>query len=124
MSESKEFREGDLRSSSAPPDPGPVPGFFNRVPARLWFPAGFVGFFFILGGWNQISSSFDERAGGASSGSGPGLGLVTGSVVFVLCLFMGLRAWWLERKTHRLSHDSESNWRNELKEHNEDIRFP
>ncbi|MEZ5276228.1 MAG: hypothetical protein R3F07_07610 [Opitutaceae bacterium] len=124
MSERKESREGDHRSPKGSTDSEPVPGFFNRIPARLWFPAGFVGFFFILGGWNQIRSSFDDPTGRSLLGSGPGMGLVAGSVVFFFCLLMGLRAWWHERTTRGPSDHPESHWRNDLKEHNEDIHFP
>lgn len=124
MSESTEKRAREDASRSSSPESRTGPGFFSRIPSRIWFPAGFVGFFFIVGGWNQVSSSWTDVSGGPIPGSGPGYGFAVGSLVFAFCLALGLRSWWRERRERNEDAGSVAHWRSDLKKHGDDIRFP
>ena len=74
---------------------------WTRFRPRIWFPIGLVGFFFIVGGWNQLASTWQKAADAPVSGSGHSPGFLLGSIVFAICLFFGLRAWWREKAEDR-----------------------
>jgi TM2 domain-containing membrane protein YozV len=96
----------------------------DRVPSRFWFPIGFVGFFFITGGWNQLSSSWLKVTGAPLPGSAHSLGLLFASLIFLFCLFFGYRGWWRERAEKQKKEREAQSWQADLRKHNDDIRFP
>jgi hypothetical protein len=90
----------------------------------MWFPIGLVGFFFVVGGWNQLASTWQKVAGSPVSGSGHTPGFLLGSIVFAACLFIGLRTWWRERAKRRRRKREAQNWQSEPSKHGDNIRFP
>jgi len=124
MNQNADNRESDSRIIPTPLKSTPKPKLLDQVPSRLWFPIGFVGFFFIVGGWNQLSSSWLKATGSPLPGSGFSLGLLLGSLVFMFCLFLGFRTWWREKAEIRKRKKENLDWRTDLRKHGNDIRFP
>lgn len=123
MSDSRKNRKSDTHTDTTlSADKETTPGWLDSVPARLWYPIGFVGFFFAIGAWNQLASTWPKVTGNPIPGAGSPVGVLVGILVLFACTAMGLRQWWQERSTRK---DSRSrNWKNELTGPDDDIRFP
>ncbi len=108
MSDSRKNRKSHTAASSPPSTETPSdPGFFDRIPTRLWFPLGFVGFFFTIGGWNQLASTWVNMTGSPIPGADFPIGLMVGSVLLLLCTLKGFLAWQRDRTARRTSRSSD-----------------
>lgn len=123
MSDSRENRKSHTT------DPPPLPAesgilrrWLDEVPARLWYAIGFVGFFFTIGGWNQLSSTWPKVMGTPIPGAGQPVGLLIGTLILFACAGLGIRAWWRDRRDTRNSRSPD--WKSDLTRHSDDIRFP
>jgi hypothetical protein len=124
MNQNADRGESGSRTKPTPPKSAQELKFLDQIPPRIWFPIGLVGFFFIVGGWNQLASTWQEDADSPVSGSAHSPGLLLGSIVFAACLFFGLRAWWRERAESRRRMKEALDWQADLRKHSDDIRFP
>ena len=124
MNQNPDDGESDSQIIRTPPKSTPKPKLLDQVPARLWFPIGFVGFFFIVGGWNQFASTWLKMTGSPLPGSAHTLGLLLASLIFFCCLLLGFRVWWREQAESRRLKKDARNWRDDLQKHSRDIRFP
>lgn len=124
MNRNADSGESDSRIIPTPPKSARKITFLDQVPPRIWFPIGLVGFFFIVGGWNQLASTWQKASDAPVYGSGHSPGFLLGSIVFAICLFFGLRAWWRERAESRRRKKEALDWQADLRKHGDDIRFP
>jgi hypothetical protein len=124
MNQNPDDGESDSQIIRTPPKSTPKPKLLDQVPARLWFPIGFVGFFFIVGGWNQLASTWLKMTGSPLPGSAHTLGLLLASLIFFCCLLLGFRVWWRDQTESRMLKKDARDWRDDLKKHSREIRFP
>lgn len=123
MSDSRENRKS--RTAAQPPSPvetGIIRRWLDEFPARLWYAIGFVAFFFIIGGWNQLSSTWQKVTGNPIPGAGQPIGLLVGTLFLFVCVGLGVRAWGLDRQDSRNARSPD--WKSDLNRHSDDIRFP
>ena len=119
MKANPENRERDF-----PIPPKSKAHWLDQVPSRLWFPIGFVSFFFVVGGWNQLASTWQKATGSPVSGPDQSIGLLLGSLVFGSCLLFGFRAWRRERTERQRQEKEALDWREDLRKHGDRVRFP
>jgi hypothetical protein len=124
MKESQENRKDVADAKPVLPNDESSQSWINQIPSRIWFPAGFVGFFFIIGGWNQLSRTWQGLTGRPDGGGSLPVGLIVATSVLFICFSFALRAWLKEREERRESHEDRTHWKKELEEDLEDLRFP
>lgn len=123
MSDSTKNRKSHTSARpSSPEEAGGIQKSIDELPARLWFAIGFVGFFFAIGAWNQLSSTWTKITGDPILGAGQPVGLLVGFFILLVSVGLGFRAWLHDRREIRDSRSPD--WKSDLTRHSDDIRFP